>query len=446
MKPIENTPIGKEILKITSNDTGGVNYVKHKFILHTVNNDIPIQLTESFEILRDYNSNTSDYIIATFLMPAGDYIKDIYPFRDNLNLTVIKTIAKKKYRYTYKFVMINNNMNISGTRYTQSTREELNKLEQVRLVGQCVDRVTEALRMKYVSGIYHNTNLETVIKTSMLTAIRTSKSVEGDIDIHLSLSEIENKRTYDHIKIDTGVSVLDLPTFLQRKEYGLYNGDIGTYVQLHEDVNRNEDRYPSKKHLYVYPLYSNNLFDKSQKKLIIYGVSSAKFDFVENTYRLDGDVLSIISGASTSSIDDGGNQLLDDGVGFTSTVADKIMERNNIVSDDGVLVDKDFINSGSIDKARVDSSNMARHIGAQSNLFKYRSMVVRKTMMVYQIQWNHCDPDLIFPGMAVMFVYMDNVDGLVKLKGTVQSLYIMYNEGSNTVTSLLNIAVEKPHY
>jgi len=444
MKPIEQTPIGKDILKITSNTNSGINHVKHKVILHTEKYNINISLVESIEILSDFNSNTSDYIVASFLMGMGDFIKDVYPYRDNLNLTITRIIGKVKSTYTYRFIILNNNGNISGTRYSQSSREELNKLEQVRVVGQCVDRVSETLRLQFVSGIYTNTNVEDVLKSMMLSNIRTAKSVLGNINIQYHLVKPDNNKVYNHIKIPTGTNVLQLPTYLQNNDYGVYNGNIGTYVKIHEKWNK--DKYNTLTNLYVYPLYDSKLFDNSKRKLIIYGVTSAKFDHVENTYLVDGDILSIIAGINTTSYDDGENKLTDKGIGFTTSNPEALLTSNNITSDTSSYVEMTSLNQTTLDKNRKDGLNTTQYIGPDANHFKYRSDIVKNTMMHYTVQWNFCDPDLIFPGMPVMYVFKDGTAGIVKLKGIVQSVYALYTEGMNTVSALINIMVEKPYY
>jgi len=444
MKPIEQTPIGKDILKITSNVKSGVNHVKHKVILHTEKYDINIPLVESIEILSDFNSNTSDYIVASFLMGMGDFIKDIYPYRDNLNLTITRIIGKVKSTYTYRFVLLNNNGNISGTRYNQSSRDELNKLEQVRVIGQCVDRISETLRLQFVSGIYRDVTVEDMLKSMLLSNIRTAKSVLGNIKIQYHLVKPDNNKVYNHIKVPTGTNILQLPTYLQNNDYGVYNGNIGTYVKIHEKWN--QDKYNTLNNIYVYPLYDSKIFDNSKRKLIIYGVSSAKFNHVENTYLQDGDVLSIIAGVGTTSYDDAENKLMDKGVGFTTSNPEALLTSNNITNDNSSYVDAESLNQTTLDKDRKDKLNTTQYIGPDANHFKYRSDIVKNTMMPYTIQWNFCDPDLIYPGMPVMFVFKDGEHGIVKLKGTVQSLYTLYTEGMNSVSALVNIMVEKPYY
>lgn len=439
MKQIEDTILGKEINQIISNPNSKYNYVKHSCILHTFKLDINIDLVESIEIMRDYNNNIADYTLATFYMQMGDYVKDIYPFRDNLELTIVRNVYGIKYKERYKFVISNNQLGMIGSRYNSSSRDELNKLEQARIIGQCINREVEALRLQYTSGVYEFTTVKDVMYSAMQTTINKLKIGGVKINPNINISNVHNTRNYQHVKIPTGVNILDLPSYIQDTTYGVYNGGIGTYLQRYSCVAcTNLD-------LFIYPLYNNQVFDNVEKKLVIYGVNSVKFEMVEHTYLVDGDVVKIISGGSTRSMDSGENDMMNNGNGYTYTDPNLILERNSIVTDNGVVVDSDKTNDGGFNKMRLDGSLLSKHLGPTDNAYKHRSDVLKSTMMVFQIQWNHCNIDLIYPGMPVMYTYMDIEYGLVKLKGAVQSLYAMYNEGTKTVNALMNIMVEKPY-
>ena len=169
------------------------------------------------------------------------------------------------------------------------------------------------------------------------------------------------------------------------------------------------------------------------------------YETVEHTYLVDGDVVKIVAGSSVKAVDNGENDILNSGSGYTAIDTTSAINRGVVVGDGGVEVDQKNINNGAITKKGA-SGNLTRHIGPEDNLYKYRSDIVKTTMMIYQIQWNHCNPSLIFPNMPVQYTYIDNYENIIKLKGTVQHFYIMYNEGTKTVNAIINIAVEKPYF
>lgn len=431
MVQVENSILAKEVNDIITNTDSDKHSVEYDVTIHTVDIDYPISIVESIEILRDYNTNITDYIVLSCQMQAGDYIKDIHPHKANLEVTLVRRVSGIELKQRFKLVIMNNKGDIEGTRYDNSSREELNSLEMIRIEGQCIDTVSEALRLVYVDGVYRLTNVDKLIKVKFDMGIKPL-GFEGNLII--DLVKPDNNREYDHIEVPTGLELFDLPTYLQETHYGVYNGNIGTYLQF----------YNEKTTIFIYPLYDITRFDKAEKKLMVYGVSSAKFDFVEHTYFVDGDIVKILAGKSTIGMNDGEDGLLDSGVGFTHTDPNKIIERNAMVTDGEVNVDTEHLNEGQVFKNKTDMSNKSVHLGPVDNMFKHRSSINKKTMSVYQIQWNHCDPDLIYPGMPVMYVYLKDEDTVVKLKGIVQSIFILNNIGTNTVNAMLNIMVEKP--
>lgn len=432
MVQVENSILAKEVNDIITNTASDKHNVEYEVTIHTVDIDYSVSMVESVEILRDYNSNLADYTILSCMIQAGDYVKDIHPHKHNLEVTLKRKINDVELKQRFKLVIMNNKGDIEGGRYDNSSREELNSLEMIRIEGQCLDRVSEALRLVYVDGVYRLTNLDKLMRVKFDMGI---KPLGFRDNLIIDLVPPDNNREYDHIEVPTGLDLFNLPTYLQNTHYGVYNGNIGTYLQF----------YNEKTTIFIFPLYDTKRFDKAEKKLMVYGVSSAKFDHVEHTYFVDGDIVKILAGKSTIGQNDGEDSLLDAGVGFTHTDANKIIERNAHVDDKEVTVDTEQMNAGQKYKEKADYSNKSVHLGPVDNMFKHRSEIMKRTMAIYQIQWNHCDPDLIYPGMPVMYIYLKDEDTVIKLKGIVQSIFILNNIGTNTVNAMVNIMVEKPN-
>lgn len=446
MVQIEDSVLGPEIAKIIGNKNAGIKTAVNKIIVHTVQLDIPITMIESIETYSDYNTNIGDYILATFMMPMGDYVKDVYPFRDNLEITITKLLNGIQLKTRFKFVITNNLGGMTASRYTNSTREELNKMEHARIEGQCVDRLVEVLRLQQVSGVYKNSNVKDLIHSAMLTTIGKIKINDTPVPVNLTVMEPDNNVEYNNIRIPTGTSILDLPSYLQAIDYGVYNGNIGTYVKRTNCTNPNNPTCLNNNgyDVFVYPLYNDTAFDKVTKKLIVYAVNSVKFEMVENTYLVDGDIVKIIAGGSTRTLDNAENNMIDKGIGYVQTDPNLILERSTKITVDGVVVDTNNVNSASIAKNRLDGGNGVQHISVASNMYPYRSDTLKASMMIVQLQWNYSNPELIYPGMPVMYIYLDNSNGIIKLKGTVQSIFTMENQGTKTINSFMNIMVDKP--
>lgn len=116
-----------------------------------------------------------------------------------------------------------------------------------------VSREYEVLRTQYTDGTFRDRHCWTSLYIK--EAIERSKEVkiEGKpLDLNIDIVKPNNDYVYDHVVVETGVKILDLPSYIQNKDYGIYNGNIGTYIQ----------RYKDKLTIFVYPLFDKDRFNK----------------------------------------------------------------------------------------------------------------------------------------------------------------------------------------
>lgn len=427
--------IDLEINNIVRHPNKKVNNKEYELFVHTPEKDIRITLLKSIETMRDYAINVGDYVLVTFILFGGDMIKDVYPYRNNLELTIIEYIdgvINKNDRY--KFVMSNNTANINTARYSKLSREILNGSEQFTIEGQCIDRELEVLRASYSDGIFRSTTVKDVMLSELKT-VSEKTSIDGSSSIvDISITEPNNDRLYSHINIPTGTGVLDLPSFLQETDYGVYNGFIGTYLQ----------RYNDRKIIFIYPVYSRESFDKNKVKLMIYQAPNSKYDFVENTFKVDGDIINILATSELTTIDTGQNELIDAGNSIVTINSETILARNSEVTTKSMMLDSESNIRGYKLNEKEDGVNRSVYLGsASNNLYKHRSHIVKNSMAVYQLLWHHCDIDILIPGIGLCFVYEDIDKGIVKLNGTLLSVFSRYDNGLKTTSAVINIAVEK---
>ena len=209
MLRIEDSVLGPEILSIINNENSGVKYIGNKVVIHTSELDINITMLESIEIMHDYNNNVSDYVIATFFIEMGDYVRDIYPFRDNLQITISIYVHGEMITNRYKLVILNNNFENNASAANSASREELNKLKLSRVVGQCIDNLTEVMRLQSVSGVYHNTTLDKLISSAITTSLDGIKINGIKPIVKIDIEKPDNDRMYNHIPIPTGTMIQD---------------------------------------------------------------------------------------------------------------------------------------------------------------------------------------------------------------------------------------------
>lgn len=447
MTNITGSLIDLDIAKIFETPNPRINNIDYDIIIHTPDDDFGIQFLKTIEVMRDYNGNITDYIVVNLTCGAGDFIKAIYPYRDNCEISIIRTAFDDKLDkdFRYKMVLLNNNGSIRASKYLTKTRDELNAEEQFNLEIQCLPLELEILRSTYVDGIYKDSTVKNVIVSEFYQGTQkisgTKPSVEESKvnigsdprDVDVDIVEPHNDYLYNHIDVATGTKLTDLPFYLQDTNYGIYNGGIGAYLQEYEDGL----------YFFIYPLYNNSLFETRDKKLIIYYTSNTRLAMVENTYAIEGDVVKILANSDIKIIDNGENELMDTGSGLVTSSPKLLMERNVDITDDEIKFSREAHVTATKYKSRRDQVDRTQFVSNESNMYKQRSAILKNTMAIYQITWNFSDIDLLYPGMPVMYTYDDEVDGIVELYGLVQSAYSRYNEATKTTSAIVNIAIEK---
>ena len=440
MVPDANAKLLSEVNKIISNASNLTTNVYYDLYLQTVDIDIPIKFLDTIEILRDYNGNIGDYGVLNFMLESGTYMKYIHNNRDNLEVTIIKHINSKKIINRYKFVIYNTVNDVIGTHLTTMTTDDLNKSSALKLEGQFLNRTLEVLRGHTVDGIYTNNSSEDILKHIFIDSTERLKVESENLKLSVSMIPADNKRVIKRLTIPTGTKLFDLPPYLQDVKYGVYNGGIGVYLQQYGE------EYADR--IFLYPLYDNRQFDRVEKKVIIFNIHNNMYDHIEKTYFIDGDIIKLFSTSDSKTLDTSENEIIDSGNAIIKANTQQLFTKSNssvLVTDDNIGIAKKLNLQGKQNYNRADGVNVVKFIKDNESEYKYKADAIRKDMMFHQLQWNYSNIDLLYPGMPVMYVYIDNEGKIVKLTGTLQSVYVRYNKAANKEAAILNIAVEKPH-
>lgn len=427
--------LAPDVNPILSNPNPFAGKAKYSFIVHTIKDDIEINRVDSVEKLKDFSNNVTDYIIVRFKLYGSEFTKKVYPNRDNLELTLTLT-AGDNYEISnrYKLVLLNYKDGIDNDPLVkEGSTVDTNMVFNIE--AQCLVREVEGLRGVFTDGVFMNTNLYNMVHSALVTSFSNVKvDGQGVNGLKLDMDKFDNDMTYKHIIVNTGTPILDLPSIFQNNNYGIYNGNIGTYVTIFENN-------PT---VFIFPLYDFTQYDKKEKKLMIFSLNNKRLDHIENTFIKKDDVLKIICKSNITSKDSGDNELIDGGSSIISSNPYLITSRNVNVTDSKVIYDKDSQLSGSKIKDKNDKVNKDKYVGNQSNLYKIRSDYNKAMSAIYTLQWSFSNSELIYPGMPCSFIYEDNERDIVELKGMILNVYEVFDVKTNTTNSLITIAVQKP--
>ncbi len=408
---------------------------QYNLCLHTVDIDMTVLFFYELLMHGDYEHNYSDEIVAKISIPMGDFIYDIFPHRDNFEVSLIRETKTTRITTRFKGALIDNTAIPDNGVYNKATREELNKMEMVKLSVQLIDRYTEALRVTPIDGVFNHCKVKDAIKAGISSCCKKIKVSGKPLEVNLNMIEPNNTFLYKHIDVPTGTNIIELPNYLQNSHFGVYNGDIGVYNKMILDNDKMVNN------LYVYPIYSNSAFDKVKKKLVIFKSSNPNIDQVENTYFVDGDTVKIVAGSGTLALDMSSGSLISHGGDVATTSPDTAIQRNNVVKADGTSSSYAETNlSVKTNKKRKDGSNRFNYKGNNSNAYKSRSEVLKKSARHFRIPWIFSNPEILYPGMPVMYCYVK--DGVInKVYGTLTKLFTSYNTGKKISNSLIEISV-----
>lgn len=429
----------QDIGRIVANKNMYLHY-DYQIILHSVDFDYEFNMVRTLEYMQDYNSGITDYILLTVNLPLGTFIKKIYPNRDHLTCTIIKRYKYKQVKReinNYKAVILpqpNTDIDNSG-KYDKLNEITLNKAGQLDVEFQLYYLVIDGLTNYYVDGVYKNTTVSNLLGALFHTAKQDIKVNGLPLDYELDIYKIPNDQNYSHLVIPTGTKLIELPSYLQYTDYGVYNGGCGIYVQS----------YQNKNYLYIYPIYSATRFNTETKdKLVIYNVAHGQYNLVENTYLLNNGIISILVNSSIKSLNNSVNEIINTGNEILSSKPNKLLE-NGDITDDSFTVDQSSNLTSDKHLNRKDSISKSTYVANESNLFKHRTDLLRKTMAFYQLTWHYSNRSLVYPGMPVCFITQKDISNkslkTVKMYGTVQNLVSRYDGAKKTTSSIILIAV-----
>lgn len=415
---------------------------KYTIYIHTPTQDLTPLMFQAIDTLRDYNESIAEYMVVEFTIASGDFFQYMFPYKDSLEISIKRELPNYEYECNrYKMVIINQ-LDTDANTLNNLSPNVLNATELKTISCQCIDKNVNAIRHIYAEGIFSKCKLEDIIMGSMVKKLDQTV-LDGQplsSNMKFDVYPADNQLQYEQVIIPTGVKLVDLPSYLQNdKKYGLYNYNVGTFFQMMNDS-------PT---YFVYPLYdttrvvSPKTGYENQKRLVVVIPDKHTHDFSETTYMINGDEIRVLAGNNVKLVDTGENELIDGGDGYVVSKPEAIMTSNVTITDAKVTAAPDDGLNSVILKERRDGVDGVRYTGNNANNFKVRSDYKRATLAKYQLTWNHCNMNLLYPGMPVNIIKSDSKSGIVTIAGVLQGTYSRYNNLNKSITGLLFITAEK---
>jgi hypothetical protein len=434
---LEDLPIWADVKPIISRP--GINVrVDYTGQINTIEEDIDVKLIETVDVLKDYGNNLGDYIVIQLRIPFGQYQKKIHKYRHNLEFTLTKKIIVgaeiDTYISRYKLVIMNSDNTVDGSILDYMNEDELNHKGFFLMKCQLINRGLEVLRVKTTGGIYRNKQTKDII---LGIVDREAKKIQIDgksILDKIDITEPANTKENQHIIIPHGTRVLDMPNYLQRNSYGIYPGGLGTYIQEYKRENV----------CFIYPLFDFNKYNKPIPKLIVYGMPTSRYEMVETTWMIDGDLAKIVVGESTKLENDDEKDYMDKGSGFRLPDAQAYMKKPVEMTKDGPKANRKRLAYEIAIKDRTDGINYASLDEPSNNPFLKYEQILRRSGNMLTFTWRYSNDEIIYPGMPCKYVFVKGKD-IYELNGTIQQIHTVVSVDKIS-SSIVHVFVERKQY
>lgn len=381
-------------------------------VIHTKVGDIkPVSILKQV-LVQDFAANIFDTNRWEVYLTRSVYMHQLYPNRDNLLITIIETecnpdantkLATPEIRINqYKGIVerpVDINMVTAASGGTASDELDQSDLYQLSLTLQ--DLALTPTRGYSLQSVITDTPVKSFLRSSLgaPNEIKGVHVVEPTGDSHI-----------EHMLIPAGITLTDLPAWIDKNEHGVYTTGMGYYLL---------DSF-----WYVYPLFNTNrINDSSEHTLTVVNVPAENYSGVDNTYGKNGNTTFILCAGDVQLVDLGEGVEANAGNGLIYGLSN-LMATNTVLtgSDGSGLLNRNF-NQSAIqkeDKATDMSLGFYRK-GNTSNHARMMSELNASTGVLASLQWQNSEPSLIYPGMPVRLLHQVG-DVVKELVGVVSSL------------------------
>lgn len=406
MKELLDTAFQYEIGQVFNSGTVGPNYT---YTVSVIANGMEIVASKVLgrHKLRDYINNYTDLSSITLLFVNSELEFKIKPYHDNLEVVIVRgyasvnptmvsqNILKMSETFRFRGILTNESRDLlSQNNPFIKDRDVQERSLSKPITIQLIDKTVDVLRTMEVNTNFRNTSgikaIETLLTAKSKEASNLAKSAVLGIDI------ADNYNTDIRSSITTGtVKLTSLPKVIAENCGGIYPAGFSYYLQ-----NRI---------WYLYPPYDIQRFKKVQRNLTIVNLPKNRLAGIEKTYRNSNTQLIILSTGDVSHVSHSSQNQLNYGNGARFLDADRLDEMG-VMDNNRYRIDvtKNFNEVETYERSDGMSIAFKGNNYITSNKYGELSQLAARMGSFIQLTWSNSQDELIYPGMPVKFLYLDN--------------------------------------
>lgn len=385
----------------------------------------PVKLL-SIDINRDYLNNYADLTIVDAVFPLGVFQNFLLKNREDLKAELVR--FPKAWReevteplpspddegpivYMYRAVLLEEKdftEVVAGV--NNQTQAEMDLRDVIRIEIQLLHPALEEIQKMEIGGIYRD-EVPLLVSRYILTHLSDQLELPEEERIWgVDMVEPDNEEEYEHVILPQGTKPWDAPRLIQRDWGGCYNTGIGCYLQDHL--------------WYLWPQFNTKRFDITEKTLTVFNIPPWRYRQVEKTWRLTDRQLIILATGDKDHIDNAHHTQLNEGSGERFTHGDRITAGFGETHDNRFTMERKKNNSEyvAVEKEGYLMVGVSDH-NVSNNSFAHVSQFAPRKGTFVHLTWEYSRHELIYPGMPLKYVFLDNVDELIELEGVVVSAH-----------------------
>lgn len=391
-------------------------------VIHTPDRDIPFTSILKYRQTSDFENEHATKHRLLVNVGKGDYLNHISPNRDNCLVTLTievngKPLTLSRYRAG---VYDKSDFAAQGGDGGEGNAEQVNQEGFRTFSLQIANPYFEKLRDSTIANTPLTTDMETLLQvfhapqrwsqwnTPPSPTLPTKDEVwlnqyEGEVGVDV-VPPNDNSVIPAYL-LPKGITLPRLVPFLQ-KEYGIYMEGAG--------------RFHFEGIWYIYPLYNLTRFEKEEQVLTVVNAPTARLPKVERSYRTKDKNVYVLANDIVKIIDRRWEDAARKGNGVRYWNAARVMDDFAWRTGGELFFDlSDNLVSRTV-KERKDDLNKYLKEGrsANANHCHAFSRIAPLQGKIIQIRWQDSDPNLIYPGMPVAYIFAEG-DGYRKYTGTV---------------------------
>lgn len=404
---ILDSALGTDIKAITDNESGSWNYYWTADIHCTEQKTIQAMRVLSIDFVCDYVNGFADEVILQVTISGGAYTYQVYPNMNRLEITLYKTPVnevgggssddnRKVESRRYVATIVNpKNPAITGNTFNQPDEHALDLSNLFTIDFQLISKSLDQFRMRSFGGIFRRAKVEDVIKSVLTTESKIVNADQEEIPAGVEMIPANNQTVRDHILIPQGTRLVDVPGYIHNRCGGVYNAGFAYY--FHEDT------------WYVFPPYNNVDFNKAKRTLTLIRVPPNRMPGAERTFLTIADSTTAIVTGQTKLDNRTESQQLSQGNGVRFGDGDKFMEDFVKVKGNKATAGRGGSNNEFTTIKRPNGYNnvLNSENKISSNPFVEYSKLAARDGVVMSMSWENSDPTLVFPGMPVKILFME---------------------------------------